>query len=91
MALAVYPIPEEEEDAWLVVVGKTLFEAGLIYFVTRVLFLVPNPNDEVRDLKEEVKALKQSMAIGLADGYTFGISSRKLQLIFVMQMDRKIA
>lgn len=73
VALAVYPIPEEEEDAWIVVVGKTLFEAGLIYFVTRVLFFVPNPNDEVRDLKEEVKALKQSMAIGLADGYFWNL------------------
>lgn len=73
VALAVYPIPEEEEDAWVVVVGKTLFEAGLIYFVTRVLFFVPNPNDEVRELKEEVKALKQSMAIGLADGYFWNL------------------
>jgi len=58
------------EDRWdLVVVGKTFFEAGLIYFVTRVLLFAPNPSNEVRNLKNEIKQLKQSMAIGLADGY----------------------
>ena len=69
VALVVYPTPDESEDSWALVTGKILFEAGLIYFVSRVLFFVPNPNDEVRKLKEEIDALKQSMVIGLADGY----------------------
>ncbi len=73
VALALYPFPEERGDGWDIVAGKTLFEAGLIYYVTRVLFFVPNPNDEVRELKEEVRLLKQSMAIGLADGYFWNL------------------
>jgi len=73
VAISLHPSPEARESGWTIVSGKTLFEAGLIYFVTRVLFFVPNPNDEVRALQEEVKLLKQSMAIGLADGYFYNL------------------
>ena len=61
VALSIYSFPDEREDGWDIVAGKTLFD-GLIYFVTGVLFFVPNPSDEVRKLKEEVQELKQSMA-----------------------------
>jgi hypothetical protein len=73
VAVAVYPFPEEAQDGWAIVSGKTLFEAGLIYFVTRVLFFVPNPNDRVRQLQQEVSNLKRSMAMGLADGYFWNL------------------
>lgn len=73
LALFLYPKPEEEEDSWDIVCGKTLFEAGLIYFITRLLFFVPNPLDEARKLKNEIEDLKQSMAIGLADGYFWNL------------------
>jgi hypothetical protein len=73
VAVAVYPFPEEAQDGWAIVCGKTLFEAGLIYFVTRVLFFVPNPNDRVRQLQQEVTHLKRSMAMGLADGYFWNL------------------
>lgn len=72
-ALLLYPNPEDEGDAWDIVCGKTLFEAGLIYFITRVLFFVPNPMDEIRKLKNDIEELKQSMAIGLADGYFWNL------------------
>eukprot|EP00934_Nitzschia_sp_Nitz4_P007051 Nitzschia sp. Nitz4//NODE_474_length_16687_cov_99.124940//15038//15994//NITZ4_additional_000070-RA//1//CDS//3329531937//7041//frame0 len=73
VAMVLYPSPDEEQNGWGIVCGKTLFEAGLIYFVTRVLFFVPNPNDKVRQLREEVSRLKQSMAMGLADGYYWNL------------------
>jgi hypothetical protein len=72
-AVLLYPKPEDAEDAWDIVCGKTLFEAGLIYFITRVLFFVPNPLDQIRKLKNEIDELKQSMAIGLADGYFWNL------------------
>lgn len=72
-ALVIYPKPIEAEDQWSIVCGKTLFEAGLIYFITRVLFFIPNPSDEIRKLKKDNKELKESMAIGLADGYFWNL------------------
>lgn len=45
----------------------------MIYFVTRVLFFIPNPSDEIKKLRNENKELKESMAIGLADGYFWNL------------------
>mmetsp|Transcript_39788 Transcript_39788/g.96056 ORF Transcript_39788/g.96056 Transcript_39788/m.96056 type:complete len:502 (-) Transcript_39788:48-1553(-) len=73
IAVSIYPEPEEDTGSWDIACGRTLFEAGLIYFVTRVLFFVPNPNDEIRQLQRKVRKLKQSMATGLADGYFWNL------------------
>ena len=73
IGISISPTPPERADGWDIVSGKTLFEAGLIYFVTRVLFFVPNPNDEIRELNNEIYELKQSMATGLADGYFWNL------------------
>mmetsp|Transcript_28158 Transcript_28158/g.42610 ORF Transcript_28158/g.42610 Transcript_28158/m.42610 type:complete len:409 (+) Transcript_28158:47-1273(+) len=72
-ALLLQPNPKKEDESWGFVAGTILFEAGLIYFVTRVFFFGPNPPNEVRSLKKEVEELKQSMALGLADGYFWNL------------------
>mmetsp|Transcript_7206 Transcript_7206/g.14196 ORF Transcript_7206/g.14196 Transcript_7206/m.14196 type:complete len:365 (-) Transcript_7206:2088-3182(-) len=53
----------------LTVVGEVCLEASLIYWILRSFMFVEHPDDEVRALRAEVASLKQSTALGLADGY----------------------
>jgi hypothetical protein len=56
---------------WSPLFGGALFEAGLVFWLYRALFFVPNPEDEVKLLEERIKELENSAAIGLADGYFY--------------------
>lgn len=54
--------------------GIKFVEAGFIYFATRVYYLTvtqPNPHEEVLLLEKENDELKQSVSIGLAEGYIY--------------------
>jgi hypothetical protein len=39
---------------WRRAIGTALYETGLITVVMRVCFILPNPNDETRELKEKI-------------------------------------
>ena len=65
--------------------GIKFVEAGFIYFATRVYYLTvtqPNPHEEVLLLEKENAELKQSVSIGLAEGYIYNFlepHSKKLE------------
>lgn len=56
-------------DSLIDVAGETLFATGFIYWIHRALAFAPHPNDAMRSLEKENSDLKQSVALGLADGY----------------------
>jgi hypothetical protein len=62
-------LDDNASGSWSFYVGAVLFETGLIYWLSRALFFVPTPSDVQRKLKKEIESLKQSVALGLADGY----------------------
>jgi hypothetical protein len=65
----IYPSSIEEDESWGCVTAESVFQAGLMYMVTRALFLVPDRKDEILDLKAKAARLKQIAASGLAVGY----------------------
>jgi hypothetical protein len=62
-------LDDNASGSWSFYVGAVLFETGLIYWLSRALFFVPTPSDVQRNLKNEIESLKQSVAVGLANGY----------------------
>ena len=62
--------------------GLKFVEAGFIYLATRLHYLAmarPNPHEEVQLLERENAKLKQSMSIGLAEGYIYNFLERHIE------------
>lgn len=61
--------PGKSETSWLVKVGISFADTGLISMIRRFFFLYEDSNDVKRRFKKEIEDLQQSAAIGIADGY----------------------
>jgi hypothetical protein len=62
---------EEVEDgaSWRIIIGGSMFEAGLVYFAIRSFLLNEAPEDRARRLDKEVAFLRESVSKGMCLAY----------------------
>ena len=59
------------DDGWVKTVATPLFESACVYWLYQGLFRHENPQNEADRLNRRIEELENSVAIGLADGYSW--------------------
>jgi hypothetical protein len=59
----------EPSSSWRIIIGGSMFEAGLVYFAIRSFLLNEAPEDRARRLDKEVAFLRESVSKGMCLAY----------------------
>jgi hypothetical protein len=59
----------EDGTSWRIIIGGSMFEAGLVYFAIRSFLLNEAPEDRARRLDKEVSFLRESVSKGMCLAY----------------------